>query len=127
MRGARAHDPSSDRIEKTPAGALAVKCPACPHPGINMPLTVDSLDRYVFLLTTRYYAESHSWLQALFVACDGNFKLRRTLISSDEKDPSFYDGLAYFVPLQDFVQWLKEREGVRQEVSDYVPKWIKSS
>jgi hypothetical protein len=60
--------------------------------------------------------EYDSWLYALFVACDGNFKLRRTLVSSDAKDPSFYDGLAYFVPLKDFLHWLKEREGVRQEV-----------
>ena len=34
-RGGRAHDPAG--IAATPPGALAVECPACPHPGKNLP------------------------------------------------------------------------------------------
>lgn len=36
-RGGRAHDPSPERIARTGLGALALKCAACPHPGINLP------------------------------------------------------------------------------------------
>jgi hypothetical protein len=53
---------------------------------------------------------------AFFGACDGNFKLRRTKASSNAKDPSLYDGLAYFVPLQKFKDWLIEKGDIRQEV-----------
>lgn len=35
-RGARGHDVSG--IRGTPAGACAVECPACPHPGRNLPV-----------------------------------------------------------------------------------------
>ena len=36
LRHGRAHDPQPDRIKVTRQGALALKCPACPHPGINL-------------------------------------------------------------------------------------------
>ena len=34
-RGGRAHDP--DGIKATKPGELAVLCPSCPRPGINLP------------------------------------------------------------------------------------------
>jgi hypothetical protein len=37
LRHGRAHDPDENRMENTGEGALAVTCPACPHPGKNMP------------------------------------------------------------------------------------------
>jgi hypothetical protein len=37
-------------------------------------------------------------------------------VSSDSKDPSLYDGLAYFVPLLKAQDWMREREGQKQEV-----------
>jgi hypothetical protein len=57
-----------------------------------------------------------SWWDGFFGACDGNFKLRRMAVSSDAKDPSLYDGLAYFVPLATVEKWMKDREGQKQEV-----------
>ena len=33
--GGRGHDPSG--VEGTKPGELAIKCPSCPHPGINLP------------------------------------------------------------------------------------------
>jgi hypothetical protein len=59
---------------------------------------------------------SRFW-HGLFAACDGNFKLRRTNVSSDERDLSLYDGLAYFVPLLVYKEWMKTNKAVRQEVS----------
>lgn len=35
-RAGRGHDP--DGIDNTAAGELAVECPACPHPGKNLPV-----------------------------------------------------------------------------------------
>lgn len=35
-RGGRGHDMAG--IEGTQSGELAVACPSCPHPGINLPL-----------------------------------------------------------------------------------------
>lgn len=34
-RAGRAHDPAG--IEKTRPGELALRCPACPIPGVNLP------------------------------------------------------------------------------------------
>ena len=34
-RAGRGHDPEG--VENTPPGNLTVECPACPHPGRNLP------------------------------------------------------------------------------------------
>jgi hypothetical protein len=35
MRAGRGHDPAG--VEGTKPGALAVRCPCCPRPGVNLP------------------------------------------------------------------------------------------
>jgi hypothetical protein len=48
-RGGRAHDPSG--ISGTSRGELAVLCPSCPHPSINLPdgwEKTPSTSQYVF-------------------------------------------------------------------------------
>ncbi|KAF9019901.1 hypothetical protein BDZ89DRAFT_1093800 [Hymenopellis radicata] len=57
-RGGRGHDPSG--IEGTGEGELALRCPACPHPGINLP------DNWRDEHTKRF-------LYRLFIAIDANF------------------------------------------------------
>ena len=42
-RAGRGHDP--DGIEKTQQGQLALDCPACPHPGKNLPQGWKNVDR----------------------------------------------------------------------------------
>ena len=46
-RFARGYDPNG--IEETEEGACAIDCPACPHPGINMPKweNIPKAKRYV--------------------------------------------------------------------------------
>ena len=34
-RAGRGHDPAG--VQNTPPGSLTVECPACPHPGRNLP------------------------------------------------------------------------------------------
>jgi len=49
-RAGRGHDPSG--AKGTKPGECAVLCPACPHPGINIPDNWDSLppdEQYVFI------------------------------------------------------------------------------
>ncbi|RDX40751.1 hypothetical protein OH76DRAFT_1459407 [Lentinus brumalis] len=68
-----------------PSGSCAVECPACPHPGKNLP---DN------------YADSppkQSWLYRLYLAIDANFRLKRKKVSNSEADPSLSAGCAYYV------------------------------
>jgi hypothetical protein len=36
-RGGRGHDPRDDCVNATKPGELVLLCPACPHPGKNLP------------------------------------------------------------------------------------------
>ncbi|KAG1902395.1 uncharacterized protein F5891DRAFT_1127683 [Suillus fuscotomentosus] len=73
-------------IASTEPGALAVQCPACPHPGINLPGDWEQID------------VSLKFLYAIFLALDANFRLKNRLRSSKAGDPGLHTGLAYFVP-----------------------------
>ncbi|KAI0054865.1 hypothetical protein BV25DRAFT_1922298 [Artomyces pyxidatus] len=64
-------------------GCLAMVCPLCPQPGVNLP--------------DGWESESKSWLYRPLFAIDANFRLKNRLRSSDEKDPGLSTGLAYFV------------------------------
>ncbi|KAG2045963.1 hypothetical protein BDR06DRAFT_985710 [Suillus hirtellus] len=61
-------------------------CPACPHPGINLPGDWEQID------------VSLKFLYAIFLALDANFRLKNHLRSSEAGDPGLHTGLAYFVP-----------------------------
>ncbi|KAG2054274.1 hypothetical protein BDR06DRAFT_982471 [Suillus hirtellus] len=67
-------------------GTLAVQCPACPHPGINLTGDWEQID--IFL----------KFLYAIFLALDANFHLKNCLWSSEANNPGLHTGLAYFVP-----------------------------
>ncbi|KAG1833671.1 hypothetical protein DFJ58DRAFT_869463 [Suillus subalutaceus] len=77
------HDPAG--INATEQGSCAVVCPACPHPGKNLPE-----DWKAALPDKR-------WLYAQFLAIDANFRLARKNVSSDRIDPGLSRGWAYFV------------------------------
>ncbi|KAF9487933.1 hypothetical protein BDN71DRAFT_1478250 [Pleurotus eryngii] len=79
-RSARGHHP--DGAEGTQPGELAVLCPACPQPGINLPNEIDGHD---------------SWWHALFIGIDANFRLKRKNVSNDILDPGLSRGWGYFV------------------------------
>ncbi|KAI6032422.1 hypothetical protein EDC04DRAFT_2518762, partial [Pisolithus marmoratus] len=73
------HDPLG--ISNTKKGDCALLCPACPHPGKNLPQGWRSIK-----------PEKH-----LFVALDTNFRLKQRAVSKDSNDPSLSKGWAYFV------------------------------
>ncbi|OBZ73874.1 hypothetical protein A0H81_05915 [Grifola frondosa] len=75
----RGHDPAG--IGATEMGSCAVLCPACPHPGKNLP------DDW----------QGAPPSQCLFVGIDANFRLKRKKVSSDSVDPGLNHRYAYFV------------------------------
>ncbi|KAG1901793.1 uncharacterized protein F5891DRAFT_1187268 [Suillus fuscotomentosus] len=81
-------------IYETQPGALAVKCPACPHPGINLPEDWNKVD------------ESMKFLYYLIIAMDANFRLKDRARSSTNADPGLHTGLAYFVPEKPYAEYI---------------------
>ena len=86
-------------VEGMTQGELAVKCPACLHPGRNLPdnwrearnmLCVDILDHHLY--DTNYIFR---FLYILYIAIDANFKLKGK--NCGLKDVELMPGWAYFV------------------------------
>ncbi|KAJ7576448.1 hypothetical protein C8J56DRAFT_800049, partial [Mycena floridula] len=107
-RSGCAHHPDGVMKSASRPGALAVQCPACPHPGINLP--EDWMNA----------PEDKKWIYSLFAGMDANFKLKRKAVSSESKDPSLSDGAAYFVPEVPYKAHLEKYKHIKQEASKCV-------
>ncbi|KAG6876851.1 hypothetical protein C0992_011551 [Termitomyces sp. T32_za158] len=83
-------------VKGTSEGECAVLCPACPLPGINLPLN------------WRSEPPDRQWLYALFVGIDANFRLKRLKNSSDAVDPGLNHGYAYYVEDTKFKAYLNK-------------------
>ncbi|THV01170.1 hypothetical protein K435DRAFT_655760, partial [Dendrothele bispora CBS 962.96] len=83
-RGGRAH--AATGISGTGLGELAIDCPACPHPGKNLPTNWDKVPLEMAFLYT------------MFLAIDANFRLRNQVVSNEYRSPILGDGWAYLVP-----------------------------
>ncbi|KII83424.1 hypothetical protein PLICRDRAFT_180503 [Plicaturopsis crispa FD-325 SS-3] len=83
MRAGRGHAASG--VAGTQPGELAVLCPACPRPGVNLP--------------PKWREAPAEWkfLYTFVVAVDACFRLKRRKISSHAKDPGLGTGWAYFL------------------------------
>ncbi|KAL0948676.1 hypothetical protein HGRIS_010477 [Hohenbuehelia grisea] len=75
----RGHHPEG--VAGTQEGELALRCPACPQPGRNLPEDWEN-------------ASSDT---TLFLGINGNFRLKRKIVSNEENDPSLSKGWAYIV------------------------------
>ncbi|KAG2120464.1 uncharacterized protein F5147DRAFT_766385 [Suillus discolor] len=106
MHAGRGHDPNG--IEATQDGRCVVPCPACLHPGMNIPDGWEDLPSNI------------RWHYVLFLAIDVNFQLKCKAISSDYRDPSLNSGWAYFVKEHAYKQFLSERSTEQQERSTCV-------
>ncbi|PPQ77567.1 hypothetical protein CVT26_006159 [Gymnopilus dilepis] len=93
--GGRAHDPAG--VDATQPGQLAVRCPSCPYPDINLPDGWENADPGV------------RFLYMLFVCMDANFRLKNQLVSSYSQDPGLGIGWAYMVPREPYEQFIKTR------------------
>lgn len=98
-------------LASIPDGSFALECPACPHPGRNLPQNWDQVSedkRYVFLLLScaqqlRYFP---SWLYSCFLAVDGNFRLK--LKSCGINDPEIGSGWSYFVESKEYINHISK-------------------
>ncbi|KAF7327504.1 CxC2 domain-containing protein [Mycena kentingensis (nom. inval.)] len=82
-RAGRGHDRFG--VMGTAEGELALRCPACPRPGVNLPddwAEVEPQDRYLY---------------TLYIAMDACFHLKRRLVSSWARDPGLGTGWAYMI------------------------------
>ncbi|KAJ7840610.1 hypothetical protein B0H14DRAFT_3458005 [Mycena olivaceomarginata] len=91
-RAGRGHDPTG--VEGTKPGELAIRCPCCPRPGVNLPENWEDVP------------PEDAFLYILFLAMDACFRLKRRMVSSELKDPSLADGLAYLVESGPYRGWL---------------------
>ncbi|KAJ7481682.1 hypothetical protein FB451DRAFT_1444162 [Mycena latifolia] len=78
----------------TAPGELAVECPACPRPGVNLPPDWESAPPEI------------KFLYILFLAFDACFRLKRRMISSELRDPGLGTGWAYFLEQEPYREFL---------------------
>ncbi|KAJ7833791.1 hypothetical protein B0H14DRAFT_3087669 [Mycena olivaceomarginata] len=95
--GGRGHD--SGGAKATKSGELAVRCPACPRPGVNLP---DDWEMAT---------DEDKFLYIIFFALDACFRLKRLMVSSKLKDPGLGTGWAYMLENTPFREvWLILRQ-----------------
>ncbi|OSC96771.1 hypothetical protein PYCCODRAFT_1472340 [Trametes coccinea BRFM310] len=93
-RAGRGHAPFG--MAESHEGSCAVECPACPHPGKNIPKDWNNAP------------PDKKWVYRLFIAIDANFRLKRKMVSSDLADPSLNQGSAYMVEESAYKAHLKK-------------------
>ncbi|KAI9056786.1 hypothetical protein FKP32DRAFT_1615644 [Trametes sanguinea] len=96
VRAGRGHDPTG--VMGTKPGELAVRCPACPHPDINLPPNWETV------------SDDLKFLYWLAVAMDVCFRLKRRAVSSVDKDPILGNGWAYFLEYFGYRELLSQYE-----------------
>jgi hypothetical protein len=94
-----------------PDGVFALECPACPHPGRNLPNNwEDASDgkKCAFLYVRNYcwIKSLFRWLYSLFLALDANFRLK--LKDRKINDPELGSGWAYFVQNQHYIEHVSQ-------------------
>ncbi|KAJ7155297.1 hypothetical protein C8R46DRAFT_910682, partial [Mycena filopes] len=89
-RGACGYDTSG--IDGVKPGSCALDCPACPHPGKNIPPEWKSV------------APEKKFLYAL----DTNFRMQQKDVSSEASDPSLGNGLALYGEITAYMAHLEE-------------------
>ncbi|KAF4564770.1 hypothetical protein EYR36_002709 [Pleurotus pulmonarius] len=90
-RAGRGHHPGG--VHTTTTGECAVECPACPHPGRNIPENWDQLP------------DALGWKHSLILTMDMNFRLKnceRLIIN----DVSLSDGWGHWVPLSPYHEYV---------------------
>jgi len=111
-RAGRGNDPSG--VLGTKPGELAILCPTCPHPGINLPddwksrPATEQCVRFSPHLTFRS-SFLFRFLYTLVVCMDANFRLKNQLVSNYSVDPGLGIGLAYMVDRKPYEKYVLSR------------------
>ncbi|KAF9782642.1 hypothetical protein BJ322DRAFT_1022239 [Thelephora terrestris] len=91
--GGRSYDPTG--VDGTSPRELAVLCPACPIPSVNLPPNWRSVGK------------EHEYLYYQSFGIDACFRFKRRQISSYEKDPELGPGYAYLVAWDAYSEYLR--------------------
>ncbi|KAK7696208.1 hypothetical protein QCA50_000861 [Cerrena zonata] len=75
-------------------GGLAIFCPACPQPGVNLP--------------EDWAKEDDQWRFMRTLLADGNFKQEHLKMKNPEDDVPLSDGHGYFVAQKGFDEYIKK-------------------
>ncbi|KAH9849133.1 hypothetical protein C2E23DRAFT_738021 [Lenzites betulinus] len=94
-----------DPLKELPLGSLAVACPACPQPNVNM--AADWATR----------SEKDMYLDMLFYSVDGNFHHSQKMKPMDPADFPLTQGAAYFVDEKDFADYQARVKPPKKEES----------
>ncbi|KDR65106.1 hypothetical protein GALMADRAFT_82273, partial [Galerina marginata CBS 339.88] len=87
----------STGVSGTKLGELAIRCPSCPYPDINLPAGwADAPDEMKFLYM-------------LFICMDANFRLKNQLVSNYSQDPGLGNGWAYMIPRAPYERYVLSR------------------
>ncbi|KAJ6511850.1 hypothetical protein DFH09DRAFT_941653 [Mycena vulgaris] len=86
----------TDGIETTKPGACALECPACLHPGKNLPPDWKDMP------------SEKQFLYALFLALDANFRMQRKDVSSESADTDLGNGMVFFSEVVRYMKHLKD-------------------
>ncbi|KAI0743720.1 hypothetical protein C8Q80DRAFT_1122131 [Daedaleopsis nitida] len=100
-RAGRGHNPKG--VDSTSQGALAVECPACPHPGKNIPENWNDTPPEV------------KWLYTLFLMIDANFRARCK--DRGLRDVELGPGWAYYVEEGAYMTYVNKHRG-KKEAAD---------
>ncbi|KAF7306305.1 CxC2 domain-containing protein [Mycena indigotica] len=91
-RMGRGHDTYG--VMGTGSGELALRCPACPRPGVNLPEGWENAP------------PEDQCLYIMFIAIDACFRLKRRAISNELRDPGLGTGWAYMLEWQPYREYL---------------------
>lgn len=108
-RGGRSYD--STGIEGTSPGELAVLCPACPIPSVNLPPDWHSVGKDLEYVRPPHITRSDSiytrYLYYQSFGIDACFRFKRRQISSYKRDPELGPGYAYLVAWDSYSEYLR--------------------
>lgn len=94
-RGGRGNHPAG--ALGTREGELAILCPSCPHPGINLPEGWEKA------------TPGQRFLYLLILCLDANFRLKNQLVSNYSQDPGLGIGMSYMVPREPYESYVLSR------------------
>jgi hypothetical protein len=100
------------------SGDLALFCPACPQPGINLPADWEKKPDQCVLFPCLYVHISVSivdrWLYRRSIVVDGNFSAEHMKMKGPKNDVWLSDGEGYMVKEGPYIQHLKETAEIKQ-------------
>jgi len=110
--GGRGHDKTG--AAGTKPGELAVQCPSCPRPGINLPEGWEDAPegmRYEYpLWRLNSLTDTLSrFLYMMIICMDANFRLKNNLVSNYSQDPGLGTGWSYMLERKPYENYVLSR------------------